>query len=129
MFESCFSAPKSVKLWSCFFVTFLLLAMGIIAAPAVSQTTSNIGPAQGRQVSLQQQLTAGLKVITNADKAFINRVVLAVEQGRLPRKLVDSTFLWSRYRAARKSYTRRLRPIVYFQPALTLQAKRIGILL
>ena len=107
------------------FLLFLFLATFV--SDSVAQLTSNIGAAQGRQITLRQQLTVGLKVFTKADKAFIEKVILAVEQGKLPRKLVDSTFLWARGRAGRRSYTRRLRPMVFFQPGLTLRAKRLGI--
>lgn len=91
--------------------------------------TNNTGAAQGRQVDLKTQLTAGLKAFTPADRLFIDRVVLAVQQGRLPRQLVDTTFLWARDRAVRRSYTRQFRPMVYFQPALTLRARAIGVAL
>lgn len=91
--------------------------------------TNNIGAAQGRQVNLKTQLTVGLKAFTPADRLFIDRVVLAVQQGRLPRQLVDTTFLWARDRAVRRSYSRQFRPMVYFQPALTLRARAIGVTL
>jgi len=82
---------------------------------------------QGRQLSLSEQLRVGLKVKTKADKALIAAVVKAVEENRLPRALVDSTFLWARERAKRRSKKRELRPIVYFQPALVLRAKKLGL--
>ncbi|NOZ39767.1 MAG: hypothetical protein GXP24_06025 [Planctomycetes bacterium] len=108
-------------------VALSLMFLATFAAVSAAQQSSNIGPAQGRQVTLRKQLTIGLKVFTQADKVFIDKVVTAVEQGRLPRKLVDSTFLWARGRAKRRSYARYLRPMVYFQPGLTLRAKRIGV--
>jgi hypothetical protein len=43
--------------------------------------------------------------------------------------LVDSTFLWARERANRKSYSRSLRPMVYFKPALLARAKMMRITL
>ena len=81
----------------------------------------------GRQITLRDQLRVGLKAMTKADFAFIDLVVLRVEQGKLPRKLVDSTFLWARKRVrdhAPGSY--RQRPMVYFQPALVLRATEAG---
>ncbi len=103
------------------------LLMLLMVSLALAQGTANTAPAQGRQISLRKQLTKGLRATKKADFEFLDRVVKAVEQGRLPRKMVDATFLWSRNRAARKSYVRRLRPMVYFQPGLTAQAKRIGV--
>lgn len=84
---------------------------------------------QGRQVSLYDQLRIGLKAVTNSDKQFIDLVVLRVNQGKLPRSLVDSTFLWARYRYRTRPGSYRLRPMVYFRPALVLRARRIGVVL
>lgn len=89
----------------------------------------SIGPdtQQGRQLSLKQQLTLGLKAVTPSDKEFIDLVVFRVEQGKLPRSLVDSTFLWARQRADAKSYSRSLRPMVYFKPGLIARTKKLHI--
>jgi hypothetical protein len=82
---------------------------------------------EGRQVSLHDQLRVGLKAYTPKDKAFLDRVVLLVDQGVLPRNLVDSTFLWARNHAVARKGRNPLRPIVYFEPALVLRARRLGI--
>ena len=79
-----------------------LLLLVAIASFSVAQQPGNIGPAPGQQVTLRQQLTVGLKAFTKADFAFIDLVVLAVEQRKLPRILVDSTFLWARQKAAQQ---------------------------
>jgi len=110
------------------FIVAVVVALGILFTTYSSaQQSSNTAPQQGRQVTLREQLTVGLKARTKADTAFINVVVRAVEQGRLPRRLVDTTFLWARERAVKRSYQRRLRPMVYFQPGLTQRARRIGV--
>ena len=72
--------------------------------------------------TVRDQLRVGLKAVTPADLAFINLVVQKVDQGVLPRKLVDSTFLWARNRYLTRPGSHRLRPIVYFQPALIARA-------
>lgn len=97
-----------------------------LPAPVSPDQTPN---QQGRQVSLKDQLRVGLKAVTKADFAFIDLVVLKVNQGKLPRSMVDSTFLWARNRYKTRPGAHRLRPMVYFQPALVLQAKAIGVLL
>ena len=108
-------------------VVAALAVLSMLTSPAAAQqSTAPVGD-QGRKISLADQLRAGLKATTKSDHAFIDRVVLLVHLGKLPRRLVDSTFLWARDRAARKSATRALRPMVYFRPALTLRAKRIGV--
>ena len=98
-----------------------------LQAPVTPHTIGAAGNRSGRQVKLYDQLRVGLKARTKADLEFIDLVVLRVDQGKLPRKLVDSTFLWARNRYKTKPGSHRLRPIVYFQPALTLRAKQLGI--
>jgi len=105
------------------------IVLGCLVLPTVAQQSSAPVNNQGRQLSLEDQLKAGLKAFTKADKKFIDEVVLKVEEGKLPERLVNATFLWARDRAARKSRARELRPMVYFRPAITIQAKRIGVLL
>jgi hypothetical protein len=84
---------------------------------------------QGRQVSLYEQLRVGLKAKTNDDIAFLKLVVMKVDQGVLPRKMVDATFLWARNRYKLRPTNHQLRPIVYFKPGLQAQAKKIGVIL
>jgi len=95
----------------------------LVAGQGSVEPTQN----QGRRLSLAEQLRYGLRASVKSDKQFINHVVALVQQGKLPKKLVDSTFLWARQRAARKSRSRELRPMIYFKPALVLRAKRIGV--
>jgi hypothetical protein len=97
-----------------------------LPAPVRSSDSAN---RQGRQVSLFDQLRVGLKARTKADIDFLEEVVDEVNDGRLPRKMVDATFLWARNRYKTRPTNHRLRPIVYFQPALTAQAKKIGVIL
>jgi hypothetical protein len=82
---------------------------------------------QGRQISLRDQLRTGLKAFTKADFAFIDLVVLRVDQGVLPRSLVDSTFLWARAKVQTQRPQYRQRPMVYFEPALRMRARKLGI--
>ncbi|NBV46772.1 MAG: hypothetical protein EBR86_14320 [Planctomycetia bacterium] len=86
------------------------LSVGWSAAPE---------PSAGR-TSLEDRLTTGLQVRRPADAAYIGRVVELVEEGKLPAKLVDSTFLWAVRRRQRH-------PLPAFREALRLQADRIGV--
>lgn len=92
---------------------------------------SKVDPAKpGAQVKLRDRLVIGLKALSKSDLAFIDRVVARVNSGRLPQRMVDETFFWARQRAA--IYTtagKDRRPVIYFRPALTAQAKRIGVTL
>ncbi len=106
-----------------------LVVEGFLPRETTAQQSSDPATRQGRKITLEDQLKTGLRAFTKADFTFIDKVVLLVEQGKLPRRMVDGTFLWSRDRAARRSYNRRLRPMVYFRPALMARAKRIGVVL
>jgi hypothetical protein len=112
-------------------ITTILVLMTIVLGSGVGNAQEGAGAAstEGRKLPLKEQLTLGLKATTKDDKEFINLVVQKVEQGILPRPLVDSTFLWARERANRKSYSRSLRPMVYFKPALLARAKMMRITL
>ena len=105
----------------------LLATLALTGLPTSAQQATAPTAQQGRQLSLRSQLALGLRARTKADKAFIDKVVLLVKQGKLPRSLVDSTFLWSRERARKRSFKRRLRPIVFFKPGLTQRALKIGV--
>ena len=106
-----------------------LVATSLKAQQPASQPvqSSNVSNRQGRQVSLSDQLRVGLKAVTKEDLAFIQLVVLRVNEGKLPRELVDSTFLWARNRYKGHHGNHRLRPMVYFKPALVARAKKIGV--
>jgi hypothetical protein len=123
---------KKISMTHCLTSRWLLaLAVVLLCNPDGARAQQSVNPQgnQGRQVSLRDQLTAGLKAKTKGDFTFIDKVIANVEQGKLPRRMVDGTFLWARNRAAAKSYARSLRPMVYFQPGLTARAKRIGVTL
>lgn len=118
----------------------LAAAVAVVALSSVLQAqqppvptppiqASSQSDSEGRQVTLFDQLRVGLKAKTKADVAFLELVALRVNQGKLPRKMVDATFLWARNRYKGRPTNHRLRPIVYFQPALIAQAKKIGVVL
>jgi hypothetical protein len=104
-----------------------IVVEGFLSRETTAQQSAQPATSQGRKLTLRDQLTTGLRAFTKRDFAFIDQVVILVEQGKLPRRVVDGTFLWSRDRAARRSYNRRLRPMVYFRPALVARSQRIGL--
>ena len=64
------------------------------------------------------QLNMGLKARRPVEFAYIQQVVALVDDGELPKELVDTTFVW-----AYKKPTRRLQ---YFQFALRARANQLG---
>ena len=123
----CKNWPRSLAWMLLALAPVALIVESFCPMESTAQQSSDPVANQGRRITLQDQLVTGLRAFTKADLAFIDKVVVLVEQAKLPRRLVDGTFLWSRDRAARRGYYRRLRPMVYFRPALVSRAKRIGV--
>lgn len=95
----------------------LLLAAGwcsLTAAPPV------VPPSIGntKLLDLKGQLEKGLKARRPVEFDYIAHVVTMVENGTLPRPLVDSTFGYAR---------KQKRPMQYFEFALQFRAKKAGI--
>lgn len=116
----------------------LLVALGVTVplAPAAAATTGgasvNIGAgtfaSNGIELPpLRERLTFGLLARRPSELAFLEGVIFAVEEGRLSEKLVDRTFFWARRRAPIYAGEYLRRPIIYFQPALQIQADKLGI--
>ena len=68
---------------------------------------------------LKEQLRLKLRPRTPAEANYLNRVVLLVQQGFLPRSLVLKMFQWAR---KKEPY-----PFPYFHRALTIEARKLGI--
>jgi len=100
-------------------VVFLLLTLTLSAVPGPSGfADETVGGAQ--VISLEDQLNTGLKARRPEETEFIGEVTRLVNEGKLPRKLVDSTFIWAVRR--RQTY-----PFPAFERALRLQADRLGV--
>ena len=65
------------------------------------------------------EIKAALRTANIEEEGFIEHVVTLVEQGRLPRSLFDSTFLWARKKPRHK--------FQYFKWALTARAADVGV--
>ena len=102
---------------SVLFLTLGLTLATAINCPRVAFCDSPVGP--GTQISLKDMLNKGLKSRRPEDFEYIDAVVLLVDLVVLPESMVRGTFFW-----ARKKYRR---PLQYFQQALYLQAKKVGI--
>lgn len=95
------------------------LAVALSALPGTCGRAEE--PVGGAQViSLEDQLNTGLKTRRPEETEFVEEVARLVNEGKLPRKLVDSTFMWAVRR--RQTY-----PFPAFERALRLQADRLGV--
>lgn len=75
---------------------------------------------RGGVASLADRLKTGLRVKAPRDVAFVETVAERVQEGRLPEKLVDSTYLWAVRRG--KKY-----PFPAFEHVIRLQAGKLGV--
>jgi hypothetical protein len=80
-------------------------------------------------ITLRDRLVVGLQARLKNEVALCNEVAVKVQLGLLPQRLVDETFFWARDRAAPARNGLQYRPIIYFQPAMKLRAKKIGVVL
>ena len=101
-------------------IAFLAAAQGVstIAAETSTSATANRGE-NFRGPSLRERLEKGLKARRPKEFAFIATVATRVEEGTLPRSLVDATFFWAR--------NKRPYPYPYFEEALKQRAKKLGL--
>jgi hypothetical protein len=72
-------------------------------------------------------LIYGLRARLPTELAYIDSVVDAVEDHKIPAVLVNQTFFWARTRSGEVMYGRPNRPIIYFIPALNARIKKLGI--
>jgi hypothetical protein len=96
-----------------------LFWFGISKSSGAEQTSSALGTAAS--TTLKKTLEAGLRARRPQEFAFLALVAAKVDEGTLPRSLVESTFFWAR-RQGRY-------PFVYFEAGLRVRAKRIGVVL
>ncbi len=75
---------------------------------------------QRNTVDLEDQLRNGLRVVTPGQLQFVRLVVLSVNQGRLPRAMVNFLYKWALERNPKV-------PFPYFQFAMRALARRRGV--
>jgi hypothetical protein len=115
-------------------VALLLIAVIFILAGILGHTLAAetqrivIAPGRAQQVvSLRDRLVVGLQARLDSEVEFVELVALQVRLGKLPQRIVDQTFFWARDRASISRNGNRRRPIIFFQPAMKLRAKRLRV--
>jgi hypothetical protein len=113
--------------------------LALVAAATVALGTHSLGQSNptfpGRPTmrpldpehpeTYREVLIFGLKARTPSELAYIDSVVLAVEEKKLPPRLVDQTYFWARTRSGNILYGRPNRPIIYFIPGLNARIKKL----
>lgn len=99
----------------------VVLVMGLaaitFALPVLAGKDPRVAPGG---ITLKQTLDKGLKARRPSEFAFNKLVVEKVEQGKLPTKMVERTFLWARN-------NKQPFPMPYFEKAMQIQAKKLGV--
>ena len=100
------------------------VSLSAASATALAQDGLDLNEAERmlelNMVDLRDQLYAGLRLTTQDQKHFIQRVLSAVEQNRIPRAMVNVVYVWSKEKNARY-------PFIYFQIAIRVLAERRGV--
>jgi len=97
-----------------------LLALCLVCGVAGGASTLAASEPTGQQTTtLKEKLNDGLKARLPEQFAFVDQVVSLVNKGRLPRSVVESTFLWAMDKP-------RLQ-FEYFQFGLRRRAKAFGV--
>jgi hypothetical protein len=131
--EQPFASARTLAVWTA--AAMFVAAISSAGIDARGATTDQVGKvtvtpaAPSRPNSFRDRLVVGLKARLKSELAFIDRVVEAVELGRIPARLVDQTYFWARSRAGNRWYARSRRPIIYFQPAMKARAKKLRVVL
>lgn len=104
--------PRSV------IILLALAAVGAVAG-AVPRVAAAESPQDGA-APLEDRLKTGLRVKAPRDVRFVETVARRVREGRLPAKVVDSTYAWAVGRG-------RKHPFPAFEHVIRLQAAKLGV--
>ena len=97
----------------------ILITLAFLTTLLTSLTHADV-PRKNEEVSLKDRLVTGLRATRPEDVQYCERVANAARSGKLPAKIVDSTYFWAT--AKKVDY-----PLPAFAKALELQCQRLGI--
>ena len=94
--------------------------VGMKTADAQSFTPENF--TDQRFLQYEQQLNAILKTRRNEERKFVSDLVANVRAGKLPSKLIQTSFKWVQKKRPETNF-----PFIYFEKVLRIQATKAGI--
>ena len=97
----------------------ILITLVFFTTLLTSLTRADV-PQKNEEISLKDRLVTGLRATRPEDIQYCERVANAARSGKLPAKIVDSTYFWAT--AKKVDY-----PLPAFAKALELQCHRLGI--
>lgn len=100
----------------------VVLILASLALMAGARLTHAESPAteRGGVASLEDRLKSGLRVKAPRDVRFVEAVAERVRDGRIPAKVVDTTYFWAVNRG--KKY-----PFPAFEYSIRIQAAKLGV--
>jgi hypothetical protein len=98
------------------------ILLALVVAVAGTATAEPRAAPRPAVIELAERLKAGLRVQVPRDTAFCDLVAQLVHEGRLPGKVVDSTYLWAVSRG-------RKYPFPAFEQALRIKAAKLNVAL
>lgn len=118
------SAMLRRRLWFKSAIAGLIAILPLRRSPAQEGNSLNSANNLGSQhiASLEDQLKNGLRVVTPEQHQFVRLVVIYVDQGKIPRAMVNLVYKWALERNPRV-------PFPYFEFALRALSKRRGVTL
>ena len=69
-------------------------------------------------IEYERQLNALLKTRADEEKKFVNQIVMQVKLGKIPSRLVSTSYQWGRTKRPNTNY-----PFIYFEKVIRIQAK------
>lgn len=106
-----------------FVVVFCLFANPIDSTRCVNaQTFAPESFTDQRFLQYEQKLNAILKTRRDEERKFVKDIVLNVRAGKMPSKLIQTSFKWVQNKRPKTNF-----PFIYFERVLRLQASRAGI--
>lgn len=101
-------------------VLLIALAMALPFAEPVIRAEEPAASARGEATALEDRLKTGLRVKAPRDVAFVETVARRVREGRLPERVVDSTYSWAIARGKKH-------PFPAFEHVMRLQARKLNV--
>jgi hypothetical protein len=100
-------------------VVLILAALALMAGARLTHADSPTTE-RGGVASMEDRLKNGLRVKAPRDVKFVETVAERVREGRMPAKVVDSTYFWAVSRG--KKY-----PFPAFEHSIRMQAAKLGV--
>ncbi|MDE0934866.1 MAG: hypothetical protein OSA89_03060 [Mariniblastus sp.] len=105
-------ARPSLLLITCLAIS-LTMPMGCFGDDFLPESFTNTQFAE-----YERKLNALLKTRADEEKKFVNQIVMQVKLGKIPSRLVSTSYQWGRTKRPNTNY-----PFIYFEKVIRIQAK------